>query len=133
MKLLTVSSRRTKHSNASQTKKPYWLLLALPPITASLVWVNPALAARNFLSMLATIGSADGQVLTPGGVFVDSSDNVFVIDQNDRVQKFNSSGVFQFKFATGGSSGGSFINPSGVTVNNTSGDIYVCDGWSERT
>jgi hypothetical protein len=82
---------------------------------------------------LASIGSGDGQVLTPRAIAVDPSDNVFVADQNDRVQKFNSSGVFQFKFATGGSSFGAVVAPSGVAVDRTTGDIYVCDGFSERT
>lgn len=45
-------------------------------------------------------------MLTPRAIAIDPSDNVFVADQNDRVQKFNSSGVFHFKFATGGSSAG---------------------------
>jgi len=82
---------------------------------------------------LAPIGSGDGQVLTPRAIAIDPSDNVFVADQNNRVQKFNSSGVFQFKFGTGGSSFGAVVSPTGVAVDRTTGDIYVCDGFSERT
>jgi hypothetical protein len=80
------------------------LLLSVPLVTVSLVWNSAATASCNFLSILASIGSGDGQVLTPRAIAIDPSDNVFVADQNDRVQKFNSSGVFQFRFATGGSS-----------------------------
>ena len=97
------------------------------------MWSSAASAACNFLSILASIGSGDGQVLTPRAIAIDPSDNVFVADQNDRVQKFNSSGVFQFKFATGGSSAGAVVAPSGVAVDRTTGDIYVSDGFSERT
>jgi hypothetical protein len=75
----------------------------MPLLTAALLWTNAASASCNFLSILASIGSGDGQVLTPRAIATDPSDNVFVADQNDRVQKFNSSGVFQFKFGTGGS------------------------------
>ena len=113
--------------------RKYWLLLSVPLVAAALMGSSAALASCNFLSILASIGSGDGQVLTPRAIAIDPSDNVFVADQNDRVQKFNSSGVFQFKFATGGSSFGSVVAPSGVAVDRTTGDIYVCDGFSERT
>ncbi|HEX6647886.1 MAG TPA: PxKF domain-containing protein [Pyrinomonadaceae bacterium] len=123
---------RIKLSTVSRNRK-YWLLLSLPLVAAALLWSSAASASCNFLSILATAGSADGQVLTPRAIAVDPSGNVFVADQNDRVQKFNSSGVFQFKFATGGSSFGSVVAASGVAVNSTTGDIYVTDGFSERT
>ena len=92
-------------------RKYPWLLLFVPLIAASLMWSSAALASCNFLSILASIGTGDGQVLTPRAVAVDPSGNVFVADQNDRVQKFNTSGVFQFKFATGGSSFGAVVAP----------------------
>src|ERR1043166_2343639 len=113
--------------------RKFWLLLSVPLVAASLLWSSAAWASCNFLSILASAGSGDGQVLTPRAIAVDPSDNVFVADQNDRLQEFNSSGVFQFKFATGGSSFGSVVAPSGVAVDRTTGDIYVCDGFSERT
>jgi len=72
-------------------------------------------------------------VLTPRAIAIDPSNNVFVADQNNRVQKFNSSGVFQFKFGTGGSSGGAVVAASGVAVDRATGDIYVTDGFPERT
>jgi hypothetical protein len=81
---------------------------------------------------VASIGSADGQVLGPRGVATDSAGNLYVADQNTRVQKFNSSGVFQFKFATGGSSTGAVVSPFGLAVA-ASGDIYLTDGFPERT
>ena len=129
MKLPLASERRL---NPRRRKYP-WLLLFVPLITASLIWSSAAFASCNFLSILASIGSGDGQVLTPRAIATDPSDNVFVADQNDRVQKFDSSGVFQFKFATGGSSFGAVVAASGVAVNRTTGDIYVSDGFSERT
>ena len=113
--------------------RKYWLLLSVPFVAVSLLWSSAASASCNFLSILAPIGAGDGQVLTPRAVTTDPSGNVFVADQNDRVQKFNSSGVFQFKFATGGSSFGSVVAPSGVAVDRTTGDVYVTDGFPERT
>ncbi|HEX5604383.1 MAG TPA: hypothetical protein VFX63_17605 [Pyrinomonadaceae bacterium] len=132
MNSLEPSTLRLKLSLLSRNRK-YWLLLSVPLVTAALMWTSAASASCNFLSILASIGSGDGQVLTPRAIAVDPSDNVFVADQNDRIQKFNSSGVFQFKFGTGGSGTGSVVAPSGVAVNRTTGDIYVSDGFSERT
>ena len=114
MKSLRASTRRIKLSLVSRNRKYHWLLLLFVPlVTASLLWSSAASASCNFLSILAPIGSGDGQVLTPRAIAIDPSDNVFVADQNDRVQKFNSSGVFQFKFATGGSEAfmSTFSNP----------------------
>jgi hypothetical protein len=132
MKSIKASTRRLKLSIA-RNRKYHLLLLPVLLLAASLLWSGAVSAACNFLSILAPIGSGDGQVLTPRAIAIDPADNVFVADQNDRVQKFNSSGVFQFKFATGGSSAGSVVAPSGVAVNATTGDIYVSDGFSERT
>jgi hypothetical protein len=133
MKLLRAPERRLKLSARSRHSKYHWLLLAVPFVAVLLVWGSAASASCNFLSTLAAIGSGDGQVLGPRGIAIDPSDNVFVVDQNQRVQKFNSTGVFQFKFGTGGSSAGATVAPSGVAVNRTTGDIYVCDGFPERT
>ena len=133
MKLLRPSTLRIKPSAVSRNRKYFWLLLAVPFVAATLMWSNAASAACNFLSILAPLGSGDGQVITPRAIAVDPSDNVFVADQNNRIQKFNSSGVFQFKFGTGGSSFGAVVAPSGVAVDRTTGDIYVSDGFPERT
>lgn len=132
MKSLRPPSLRIKLSTVSRNRK-YWLLLSVPLVAAALMWTSAASASCNFISILASIGSGDGQVLSPRAIAIDASDNVFVADQNDRVQKFNSSGVFQFKFATGGSGAGAVVAPSGVAVDRTTGDVYVSDGFTERT
>jgi hypothetical protein len=129
---MNTSTLRTKLLLLSRNRK-YWLLLCAPLVVTSLLWTSAASASCNFLSILASIGSGDGQVLTPRAIATDPSDNVYVADQNDRIQKFNSSGVFQFKFGTGGSGTGAVVAPSGVAVDRTTGDIYVSDGFSERT
>src|ERR1041385_7746909 len=126
------STLRIKLSVVLRNRK-YWLLLCAPLVAASLLWTSAASASCNFLSILASIGSGDGQVLTPRAIAIDPSDSVFGADQNDRIQKFNSSGVFQFKFGTGGSGTGAVVAASGVAVDRTTGDIYVSDGFPERT
>lgn len=119
-------SRRTRHNRAA-------LALALALSTVLSIWSGSAAASCNFLSTLAPgPGGSDGQVIAPRGIATDSAGNVYVADQNTRVQKFNSSGVFQFKFATGGSSTGAVVSPFGLAVA-ASGDIYLTDGFPERT
>src|SRR4051812_12939315 len=118
----TTSARRRRHR---------WTALALALVlpAALMVWAGAAAASCNYLSTLATLGSNDGQVISPRGIATDSAGNVYVSDQNDRVQKFNSSGLFQFKFATGGSGTGAVVAPFGLAVA-PSGDIYLTDGFT---
>jgi sugar lactone lactonase YvrE len=91
-----------------------------------------ASAACNFLMTVASIGSSDGQVLGPRGIATDSAGNVYVVDSNDRVQKFNSSGAFVAQFASGGSGAGAFVSAADVAVD-ASNNVYVADGFPERT
>lgn len=131
MKSHTPPSQRTSRKNKRHQRSALALTLALS--TALMFWSNSAAASCNFIMTLAPgPGSADGQVIAPRGIATDSAGNVYVADQNTRVQKFNSSGVFQFKFATGGSSTGAVVAPFGLAVA-ASGDIYLTDGFSERS
>ena len=81
-----------------------------------------------------TYGTGDGQMSYPGGVAVDSSGNIYVSDSNNnRIQKFNSSGVFQWKLGgtATGSGNGQFSYPQGITLD-SSGNIYVADANNNR-
>src|SRR5690606_7085038 len=81
----------------------------------------------------------------PSGVALDGSGNIYVSEQNNnRLQKFNSSGVFQGCIAgavaglqntcttfTGGSEDGQFSAPSSVAVDDD-GNIIVPDDGNRR-
>jgi len=59
-------------------------------------------------------GFGDGQFADPWGVAVDIGGNVYVADRlNNRIQKFNSSGVFLAKWGSRGSDDGQFEHPEG--------------------
>ncbi|MBV8857669.1 MAG: PxKF domain-containing protein [Acidobacteria bacterium] len=134
MKSHTPPPHRTTTKTTSTLRRRHRLTalaLALLLPAALLVWSGAAAAACNFLMTVASIGSANGQVLAPRGLATDSANNVYVADQaNNRVQKFNSSGGFVLKFGSGGSANGEFLNAFGVALD-SAGNIYVTDSAVE--
>ncbi len=66
------------------------------------------------------------------GVAVDSLGNVYVADtDNNRIQKFNSTGIFITKWGSPGSGDGQFEHPRGVAVDSL-GNVYVADSNNNR-
>jgi len=129
---ITRSLRSVTRLFSSHLPRHRWPAFVLALATL-LVLVTTAAAAIGFILKWGTTGTADGQFLSPRGIAVDSAGNVYVADQNPRVQKFDSSGTFLFKFGGSGSSNpGEFIAPSGVAVD-SAGNIYVTDSDPDRT
>jgi len=61
----------------------------------------------------------DGQFSRPQDVAVDSSENVYVVDQpNSRIVKFDSNGNFLLNFGTSGTGDGQFTTPQGIGIDN---------------
>jgi trimeric autotransporter adhesin len=72
-------------------------------------------------------GITDGKFSLPTAVTVDSEGNVYVADMNNnRIQKFNSTGGFITKWGSEGTSDGQFSYPFGVAVD-SAGNVYVAD------
>jgi DNA-binding beta-propeller fold protein YncE len=77
-------------------------------------------------------GSGNGQFDNPQGIAVDSSGYVYVVDMdNNRVQRFNSMGVFITHWGTNGTGNGQFNNPRGI-AGDSSGNVYVVDRDNSR-
>jgi len=75
--------------------------------------------------------AADGQLNYPCGVAVDTAGNVYVADtDNDRIQKFTSTGTF-INIWGQGSWESRFYYPGGVGID-SAGNIYVADSWNSR-
>ncbi len=99
----------------------------------SCVITKNGVAWRSFTTSPAPgAGSGNGQFNAPWGVAVDSAGNMYVADtNNNRIQKFNSSGVYVSQFGSAGSGNGQFGRPMGVAVD-SSGNIYVADSDNNR-
>jgi sugar lactone lactonase YvrE len=100
-------------------------------------------------------GGTAGEMFQPGGVAIDSGGNVYVADfNNNRIEKFSSSGVFERTWGKGvdatnpgnlctlasgdtcqagttGVLGGEMNNPFGIATD-SSGNVYVGDGGNNR-
>jgi len=85
----------------------------------------------SYLTQFGSTGSGNGQFQNPGGVAVDSNNNVFVADSgNNRIQKFSNSGKYidQFNYL-GNFQSGTLYNPSAIAID-SSNNIFVVDGIS---
>ena len=62
-------------------------------------------------------GGGPGEFNKPVGIAVDPLGSIFVADRNNqRVQIFDNSGVYQSQFGSGGIGPGEFGAPSGLTL-----------------
>jgi uncharacterized protein YjiK len=99
-------------------------------------------SAGNFVAKWGSEGSGSGQFLDFGGIATDSAGSVYVTDhhenpngadqENSRVQKFSSSGVFLDQWGhTTGVGDGELRQPKSLATGPT-GDVYVADEYSDR-
>ena len=71
------------------------------------------------------------------GIAIDGAGNVYVVEvgddffNNDRIQKFTSSGEFITKWGSGGSGDGEFSSPYGLSIG-SAGYVYVADTDNDR-
>jgi tripartite motif-containing protein 71 len=80
------------------------------------------------------LNKGDGQFSWPSSVAVDSTGNVYVVDNNNnRIQKFTSDGEFITKWGFSGSRSGQFMLrvPSGLAID-SSNNVYVTDQNNHR-
>lgn len=85
----------------------------------------------RFVTAWGSAGSGYGEFLAPRALAMDGSGNVYVTDDNHRVQKFSNTGVFLTAWGSGGSAHGQFSYPSGIAVDG-SGSVYVVDTGNTR-
>ena len=76
-------------------------------------------------------GAGDGEFVYARGIAIDSSNNVYVVDDKNRIQKFDSSGTFLAKWGSYGGGDGEFSHPFGIAVD-SSDNVYVADRTNSR-
>ena len=69
----------------------------------------------------------------PAGIAIDSSGNEWVADySNNRVLKFSPTGAVLASYGSQGTSGGEFISPREIAINQSNGHVYVSDEGNNR-
>lgn len=74
-------------------------------------------------------GTGKGQFQSPRDLAVDKEGNIYVLDsRNNRVQKFNQSGVFITAWGKDGEKKGEMHEPCGIDIG-PDGNVYIIDTW----
>jgi tripartite motif-containing protein 71 len=86
------------------------------------------------LFQFGSFGTANGQFKQPHGAAFDATDRLFVVDTNNhRVQVFDRSGAFLFKFGSKGTNPGQFAGDMrGLAIDKDKGWVYVVDAEGNR-
>ncbi len=86
--------------------------------------------AGEFIRVVGSKGSGEGQLGEPGRVTIDSG-RVYVADHDNRIEVFKTSGAFVRQFGGTGSGNGQFSNPGDISVG-PSGNIWISDTGNNR-
>lgn len=107
------------------------------------IWVVSNTKVREFkangeqILAFGSEGSGNGQFFSAQGIAIGPSGNVWVLDRGElfsagtRVQKFNSSGVYQSQFGKQGTGNGEFKSPEGIAID-SEGNILIADTGNNR-
>jgi hypothetical protein len=130
--------RRFPLACRTHVRRRWAVVLGVLALLLLSVGIASALVPPAFVTTWGTAGSGNGQLLSPWGIAVDGSGNVYVADSNpipspsnDRIQKFTGSGGFLTTWGTSGSAPGQFKRPRGIAVD-ASGCVYVTDTNNHR-
>lgn len=89
-------------------------------------------ASLRFSQAWGRQGTGTGDFYMPYGVAADGADNVYVADTyNNRIQVFNTNGIFKRSWGQRGTGSASFILPHDVAVDGE-GNVYVADTHNYR-
>ena len=115
--------------------------IAISPITGQVYiadWFNHRIQVLNpdltFSHSFGSEGSANGQLVNPHDIAIDSQGLVYAADaSNCLIQKFSPDGKFVAQFGSEGSGPGQLNYPYGITIDTAgTGLVYICDGDNHR-
>lgn len=108
-------------------------LLKDPAAGTTTTFTQPAGTGSTTPIYFGQFGAEGVQLNGPTGVATDSSDNVWVVDYwNSRIVKFSQGGTPLATYGSQGSGAGQFFGPLGITINQSTGDVYVADTANNR-
>jgi DNA-binding beta-propeller fold protein YncE len=88
--------------------------------------------AGDYLGNFATGGTADGDLMWPSAIAIDSEDNLYVADELlQRISVLDSKGRFLAKWGVKGTGEGEFDRPAGLAFDNEQ-NLLVVDGLNNR-
>ena len=81
---------------------------------------------------ISRYGDADGELIWPAGIALDSDENIYVTDEwLNRISIFDKEGNFLSLWGGGGEADGQFNHPSGIAID-TDGNAIVVDSLNHR-
>ena len=87
---------------------------------------------HEWIADIGEPGSGDGQFLWPGGISLDSEENIYVTDQSaQKIVMFTGEGAFLGKWGTAGSGDGELNFPSGIAIDKED-NAYTVDARNHR-
>ena len=105
-------------------------MIHLPSISMAQTVSSPPSNSYQYIKQWGSNGSSFGQFLTPNGIVIDSSGNVYVSDNgNSRIQKFDSNGNFITKWDIVSPDAGQIVRPEGLAMD-SSNHVYIDDNYT---
>lgn len=98
-------------------------------------WLPPGTGGTRMLysNSIGTAGTGNGQFKYPMATAIDGHGNLWVTDyEDDRVEKFSSTGTFIAAYGKLGSGSTELKEPIGVAVNKSTGNVYIGDCGNSR-
>jgi len=108
------------------------IFMLAPALLASPPAAQASGSGYVFVTQWGSNGGGDGQFSYPYGVAMDAAGNVYVADtDNNRIQKFTSTGTYVTQWGSPGTGKGQFNDPVGVAVD-AAGNVYIADAGNHR-
>ena len=87
----------------------------------------------TYLFGFGSVGTANGQFDSPGGITFAANGNAYVTDRtNNRVQVFSPSGIYLTQFGSAGIGPGQLSIPTAIAISPITGDIFVSERSNNR-
>ena len=87
---------------------------------------------EELIGEFSRFGDAEGQLIWPAGIALDSQENIYVTDEwMNRISVFDSSGNHLRTWGTAGEGDGEINRPSGIAIDG-SGDVLIVDSMNHR-